>query len=66
MCIITICMKKSSWWLSHRQEDCHYGDYWRLPTSYMATSYIMAATLLTFSSAIIIIKFDLRLSIDSV
>ena len=61
MCIITICLKKSSWWLSHRQEDCHYGDYSRLPTS-----YITAATLLTFSSAIIIIKFDLRLSIDSV
>ena len=60
MCIITICMKK--WWLSHRHKDCHYGDYWRLPKSYMATSYITAATLFPFLSAIIIIKFDLRLS----
>ena len=67
MCNITNCMKKSPWWLSHRQEGCHHGDYWRLPTSHMATSYMTAATLMTFSSVIIvIIKFDLRLSIDSV
>ena len=45
-CMITICAKRSSWWMSLYHRDCHHTDYWHI-------SRQMRANVTTLTSVII-------------